>query len=277
MDARSVADRLLERGGGGGARRHGLRGVRRGLPAAVLRQLAREHRQRRWPRWATCSAPSRSEPTWRPRIVVTRRIPEPALELLQRGGRRVGLAARPAAATGRAARRRRGADAVVTLLHDRVDDAFLDAAGPCLRVVANVAVGYDNVDVAACARRGVVVHATRPGVLTDATADIALALILMATRRLGEGERLIRAGSAVVVEHVLHARHRGSRERRSGSSASARSAAPRRGGRGRSGWRSPTRAGGGPTPLSRPSSTARFLRARRAARRRPTWSRSTAR
>jgi len=85
-----------------------------------------------------------------------------------------------------------GADTVVTLLHDRVDDAFLDAAGPGLRVVANVAVGYDNVDVPACARRGVVVTNT-PGVLTEATADLAFALILMATRRLGEGERLIRA------------------------------------------------------------------------------------
>jgi len=85
-----------------------------------------------------------------------------------------------------------GADAAVTLLHDRVDDAFLDAAGPALRIVANVAVGYDNVDVEACARRGVVVSNT-PGVLTEATADIAFALILMSTRRLGEGERLIRA------------------------------------------------------------------------------------
>ena len=85
-----------------------------------------------------------------------------------------------------------GADGVVTLLHDRVDDAFLDAAGPGLRVVANAAVGYDNVDVPACARRGVVVTNT-PGVLTEATADLAFALILMATRRLGEGERLIRS------------------------------------------------------------------------------------
>jgi lactate dehydrogenase-like 2-hydroxyacid dehydrogenase len=60
--------------------------------------------------------------------------------------------------------------------------------------VANAAVGYDNVDVPACARRGVVVSNT-PGVLTEATADIAFALILMATRRLGEGERLIRSGT----------------------------------------------------------------------------------
>ena len=86
-----------------------------------------------------------------------------------------------------------GADAVVTLLHDRVDEAFLAAAGPSLRVVANVAVGYDNVDVAACARRGVVCTNT-PGVLVDATADIAMALILASTRRMGEAERMIRAG-----------------------------------------------------------------------------------
>jgi glyoxylate reductase len=128
-----------------------------------------------------------------PRIAVTRRIPEPALELL-RGAGDVWLSPHdrpmtPAELHAAVA----GADAVVTLLHDRVDDAFLDAAGPGLRVVANVAVGYDNIDVAACARRGVVATNT-PGVLVDATADIAMALILCSTRRLGEGERMIRAG-----------------------------------------------------------------------------------
>jgi glyoxylate reductase len=87
-----------------------------------------------------------------------------------------------------------GADGVVTLLHDRVDDALLDAAGPGLRVVANVAVGYDNIDVGACAARSVVVTNT-PGVLTDATADLAFALVLMTTRRLAEAERLVRAGA----------------------------------------------------------------------------------
>ena len=88
----------------------------------------------------------------------------------------------------------RGADAVLTLLTTKVDDAFLDAAGPQLKVVANVAVGYNNIDVAACATRGVVCTNT-PGVLTEATADIAMALVLMATRRLGEGERVIRSGT----------------------------------------------------------------------------------
>jgi glyoxylate reductase len=86
-----------------------------------------------------------------------------------------------------------GADAILTLLHDRVDEELLEAAGPQLRCVANVAVGYDNVDVEAASRRGVVVTNT-PGVLDDATADLTMALILAATRRVVEGDRLIRSG-----------------------------------------------------------------------------------
>jgi glyoxylate reductase len=86
-----------------------------------------------------------------------------------------------------------GVDVAVTMLYDRVDGEFLDAAGPRLRGVCNVAVGFDNIDLAACSRRGVVVTNT-PGVLDDATADLAFALILAARRRLGEGERLVREG-----------------------------------------------------------------------------------
>lgn len=86
-----------------------------------------------------------------------------------------------------------GVDALVAMLVDRVDDELLDAAGPGLRVVADVVVGYDNIDVAACTARGVVVTNT-PGVLTDATADIALALVLMTTRGLGAAERRVRTG-----------------------------------------------------------------------------------
>lgn len=69
---------------------------------------------------------------------------------------------------------------------------LLEAAGPQLKCISNVAVGYNNIDVKACLERNVLVTNT-PGVLTDATADIAMALILMSTRRLGEGERVIRA------------------------------------------------------------------------------------
>jgi lactate dehydrogenase-like 2-hydroxyacid dehydrogenase len=83
-----------------------------------------------------------------------------------------------------------GAEAIVCTARERVDAALLDAAGPGLRVVATVAVGYDNIDVAAAAARGVLVTNT-PGVLTDATADLTLGLILSLTRRIGEGERLL--------------------------------------------------------------------------------------
>lgn len=128
----------------------------------------------------------------RPRIVVTGRIPDAGLELLRDAGdvwawdddEPIPAAVRDEQLAD--------ADAAVTLLTDRVDDAFLDAA-PSIRVVANVAVGYNNIDVDACRRRGVTVTNT-PGVLTDATADLAIALVLMATRRLGEGERLVRSG-----------------------------------------------------------------------------------
>lgn len=85
------------------------------------------------------------------------------------------------------------ADALVCLLGDRVDAEVL-AAGPRLRVVANYAVGYDNVDVAAATARGVVV-ANTPDVLTEATADFTWALLLACARRLGEGERLVRDGA----------------------------------------------------------------------------------
>ncbi len=88
----------------------------------------------------------------------------------------------------------RGKDGVLTLLTDRVDDAFLDAAGPQLKIVANVAVGYDNIDVPACKKRGVVVTNT-PGVLDDATADFAFTLLLAAARRVAEADRYVRGGS----------------------------------------------------------------------------------
>jgi len=89
----------------------------------------------------------------------------------------------------------RGADAVVTMLNDRIDGAVLTAAGPQLRIVANTAVGYDNLDVPAITAHGC--HATNtPGVLVDATADLTMALLLDVTRRVCEGDRLIRSGQS---------------------------------------------------------------------------------
>jgi len=86
-----------------------------------------------------------------------------------------------------------GKEGVFALLTERIDGDFLDAAGPRLRIVANMAVGYDNVDVAAATARNVYITNT-PGVLTETTADLAFALILGAARRLGEAERFVRAG-----------------------------------------------------------------------------------
>jgi glyoxylate reductase len=81
----------------------------------------------------------------------------------------------------------------VCVLPDRIDEALFEA-GKALKVVSNIAVGYDNIDVAAARRHGVVVTNT-PDVLTEATAELTWALILSAARRIGEGERLIRRGA----------------------------------------------------------------------------------
>ncbi|PSL08055.1 lactate dehydrogenase-like 2-hydroxyacid dehydrogenase [Haloactinopolyspora alba] len=87
-----------------------------------------------------------------------------------------------------------GASGLVTLLTESVDEELLTAAGPDLRVVANCAVGYDNIDVDAAARRGVVVTNT-PDVLDEATADLAVTLMLAASRRVVEADRYLRAGN----------------------------------------------------------------------------------
>jgi lactate dehydrogenase-like 2-hydroxyacid dehydrogenase len=86
----------------------------------------------------------------------------------------------------------RGAEAIICTLTERIDAEVLDAAGPQLRVVANTAVGYDNIDVGAAVSRGVVVTNT-PGVLDRATADLTLGLILAAARRIAEGDRFLRS------------------------------------------------------------------------------------
>jgi glyoxylate reductase len=85
-----------------------------------------------------------------------------------------------------------GADGILSLLTTTVDDAYLDSAGPSLRVVANYAVGVNNIDLEAARRRGIVI-ANTPDVLTRTTAELAIALTLSLLRRVTEGDRLIRA------------------------------------------------------------------------------------
>ncbi len=87
----------------------------------------------------------------------------------------------------------RGASGILSILTEKIDAEVMDAAGENLEVIANMAVGYDNVDVEAATERGIVVTNT-PGVLDETTADTAFMLLLAAARRLGEAERFLRAG-----------------------------------------------------------------------------------
>jgi glyoxylate reductase len=129
------------------------------------------------------------------RVFVTRPLPDPGPASLVAAGLRVVQHPEdrpPSPAELRAGVA--GAAALLCLLTEPVDADLLDAAGPSLRIVANLAVGYDNVDVAAAAERGVVVTNT-PDVLTEATADLAWALLLAAARRVVTGDALVRSGA----------------------------------------------------------------------------------
>jgi lactate dehydrogenase-like 2-hydroxyacid dehydrogenase len=129
----------------------------------------------------------------RPRVFVGRRIPDDGLEPIVAGTDAVVWPDELPPPREELLRAVAGCDGVLTLLTDRVDDEFLDSAGPQLKVVSNYAVGFDNVDVPACTARGIPVGNT-PGVLTETTADLAWALLMAAARRLPEGDRYVRAG-----------------------------------------------------------------------------------
>jgi glyoxylate reductase len=86
----------------------------------------------------------------------------------------------------------RSVEGLLCLLTDRIDAEIMDVAGPGLKIISNHAVGVDNVDIAAATMRGIPVGNT-PGILTDATADMAFALLLAAARRVVEGDRLVKA------------------------------------------------------------------------------------
>ena len=130
------------------------------------------------------------------KIVITRRIPEAGVDALVRafGAEAVrmhdGDTAMARAALLEAVA---GASAVLSTITEKLDAEAMDAAGPSLRVIANMAVGYDNISLDAAAGRNIQVTNT-PGVLTEATADLAWTLLLGAARRAGEAERHLRAG-----------------------------------------------------------------------------------
>jgi glyoxylate reductase len=127
----------------------------------------------------------------KPTVVVVCPLPEAGLELLQRRFA-VERAGNPAGPDWLREHTRRAA-AVVTDPSMRVDGGFLDAAGEGLKVVSNFGVGYDNIDIEAARARGVRVTNT-PGVLSNATAELAVALMLSAGRRIAEADTLVRRG-----------------------------------------------------------------------------------
>jgi glyoxylate reductase len=127
------------------------------------------------------------------RAFVTRQLPGDALERLRAAGHEVDVWPERQPPSPVALRQRTAdAEALLCMLTDVVDAELLDAA-PRLRAIANFAVGSDNIDLDAARARGIPVGVT-PGVLTDATADLAFALMLAIARRLPEGEAAVREG-----------------------------------------------------------------------------------
>ncbi len=132
-------------------------------------------------------------PSDRPRLFLTRRIPEPGFSLVHEAFAVTGGDEDEPLARDRLLAGVPGADALLSLLTETIDGEVMDAAGGQLRVISNMAVGFDNIDVPAATARGILVTNT-PGVLTDATADLTWALILATARRVAEGDRMIRGG-----------------------------------------------------------------------------------
>ena len=125
------------------------------------------------------------------KILVTREIPEAGLRLLDRFEVAV-LSERPPE-RGELLEAVRGASGILSTVTEKMDAEVMEAAGKDLKVIANMAVGYDNIDVEAAKERDIVVTNT-PEVLTETTADTTFMLLLAAARRLGEAERLVRSG-----------------------------------------------------------------------------------
>jgi len=127
------------------------------------------------------------------KIFVTRRLPSAAMELLEKNFEVECNPHDRVLSREELLEQVRDRDGLLPLLTDRIDSQVMTAAGPQLKIIANYAVGFNNIDVPAATARKIAVTNT-PGVLTDTTADLTLALILGVARRLVEGDKFTRAG-----------------------------------------------------------------------------------
>ena len=137
-----------------------------------------------------------------PKIFITRVIPSPGLNLVREHFLPVAWADEMPPTREKLLEHVRGVDGLLCLLTEKIDGELMDAAGPQLKVISSMSVGVDHIDVAAATARGIPVGNT-PGVLTDATADQAFALLLAAARRVTEAERFLRAGKWVTWQPSL--------------------------------------------------------------------------
>ncbi|MBM3126708.1 MAG: D-glycerate dehydrogenase [Chloroflexi bacterium] len=128
-----------------------------------------------------------------PKIFVSRSIPERGLKMIMDRYSVIIWPGELPPTRGQLIQQVRGIDGFLSLLTDRIDEELMDLIGPQLKVISNMAVGVDNIDLIAATARGIPVGNT-PDVLTDATADQAFALMLAAARRFLEADRFLRAG-----------------------------------------------------------------------------------
>ena len=137
----------------------------------------------------------------KPAVLISRLLPEPAVALARSRAEVDAYDVDAAMPRPELLERLQGKHGLICVISEAVDRALLDAC-PELRVVSNVAVGYNNVDVAACTKRGVVVTNT-PDVLTDTTADFAWTLLMATARRVVEADRYVRDGRFQQWEYML--------------------------------------------------------------------------
>ena len=128
----------------------------------------------------------------RPRVLVTRAIPDVGIDLLRDAADVEVWPETLAPSRAELLRLVRGRDGLLVLPSERIDEELIEAAGPTLRAVSSFSVGFEHFDVAACVRYGIACGHT-PGVLTETTADTTFALLMAAARRISEAERYVRA------------------------------------------------------------------------------------